>query len=43
MSDFICVDCYFVHKLPDNVPLDVGGELTLLAYEPKANACSQHW
>ena len=26
MSDFVCVDSYFVHKLPDNVPLDVGGE-----------------
>lgn len=30
MSDFICVDSYFVHKLPDNVPLDVGGERTAL-------------
>ena len=25
MSDFVCVDRGFVHKLPDNVPLDVGG------------------
>lgn len=25
MSDFVCVDRGFVHKLPDNVTLDVGG------------------
>ena len=25
VSDFVCIDKGFVHKLPDNVPLDVGG------------------
>lgn len=25
LSDFVCIDGLFVHKLPPNVPLDVGG------------------
>lgn len=27
LSDFVCIDSNFIHKLPDNVPLDVGGKL----------------
>ena len=36
MSDFICVDSYFVHKLPDNIPLDVGGELNITHIRPRS-------
>jgi threonine dehydrogenase-like Zn-dependent dehydrogenase len=27
LSDFVCIDGSFVHKLPANVPLDVGGRI----------------
>lgn len=32
MSDAICVDSDFVHALPDDLPLDVGGKIMLLYY-----------
>lgn len=30
LSDFVCVEGHFVFKLPDNIPLDQGGEYMLL-------------
>jgi threonine dehydrogenase-like Zn-dependent dehydrogenase len=34
LSDFVCVDSSFVHKLPANVPLDVGG--IVISSRPRA-------
>ena len=30
LSDFVSIDGSFVHKLPENVPLDVGGMVSTL-------------